>query len=257
MKETKIQWTDHTWNPWHGCSKVSSGCKFCYMFRDKDRFNLNPTSVVRSRSKFREPLKWKDPAKVFTCSWSDFFIEDADSWREEAWKIIKMTPHLTYQILTKRPERILNNLPEDWEAGYHNVWLGVSVEDHSAALQRIPILLNIPSKLRFISAEPLLESIVSPDTFPLLLNLDWIIVGGESGNSSGKWNYRQTKLEWISELLNLNDRVPVFLKQLGTYLAKMNSMNDRSGGDPNEWESIYRVQCYPSFALGGELDSGL
>lgn len=100
-QESKIQWTDGTWNPWHGCIKVSEGCKFCYMYRDKDRYGLDPTDVQRSKSNFRDPLKWKEPKKVFTCSWSDFFIEQADEWRAEAWEIIKNTPHLTYQILSQ------------------------------------------------------------------------------------------------------------------------------------------------------------
>jgi len=145
---TGISWTDATWNPWHGCRKISAGCKYCYMFRDKERYGQDPTVVMRSKSNFNDPLKWamdteqigflpgkdKEPSafvgmKIFTCSWSDFFIQEADEWRADAWNIIRDTPEFTYQILTKRPERIMECLPPDWGRGYENVWLGVSVED--------------------------------------------------------------------------------------------------------------------------------
>ena len=111
-ENSKIQWTDHTWNPWQGCRKVSPGCLNCYMYRDKKRYGQDPATVVRSKPPtFNKPLKWHDPAKVFVCSWSDFFIEDADEWRDDAWEIMRRTPHLTYQILTKRPRNIKDRLP--------------------------------------------------------------------------------------------------------------------------------------------------
>lgn len=129
-KNSLIQWTKLTWNPWHGCKKVSPGCKFCYMYRDKARYNQNPVIVQRSRQEtFNSPLKWREPGFVFTCSWSDFFIDEADKWRQNAWDIIRRTPHLIYQILTKRPERIKQCLPPDWGDGWQNVWLGTSVEN--------------------------------------------------------------------------------------------------------------------------------
>lgn len=102
-------------DPWHGCTKVSQGCKYCYMYRDKERYGLDPTAIVRSQPKtFNEPLTETRHRLVFTCSWSDFFIEGADAWRADAWDIIRLTPHLTYQILTKRPERVALCLPQDW-----------------------------------------------------------------------------------------------------------------------------------------------
>src|SRR6266498_5551388 len=119
---TGIAWTQRTWNPWHGCHKVSAGCKNCYMFREKRQYGQDPDVVVRSKTTFNAPLKWKDSALVFTCSWSDWFIEEADPWRDEAWDVIRRTPHLTYQILTKRIERASSCLPKDWPL--KNVWLG-------------------------------------------------------------------------------------------------------------------------------------
>ncbi len=177
MKNSNIEWTDHSWNPWYGCHKVSQGCAHCYMFREQQRFGRDPGIVQRSRTTFRAPLSWARAARrrqarqcVFTCSWSDFFIEDADAWRAEAWEIIRQTPELIYLILTKRPERIAGCLPEDWGLGWEHVWLGVSVEDQAAADRRVPLLLEIQSQGRFVSAERLLGKIdllrcVEPDEY--------------------------------------------------------------------------------------------
>ncbi|MGB8647279.1 MAG: phage Gp37/Gp68 family protein [Anaerolineae bacterium] len=188
---TSISWTDATWNPWRGCHKVSQGCKSCYMFREQKRYGRDPNVVVRSKTTFYSPLGWKEPRKVFTCSWSDFFIAEADEWRSEAWSIIRRTPHLTYQILTKRPENIAARLPADWGEGYANCWLGVSVEDQSAAEERIPFLLKTPAAVRFLSCEPLLGPVrldqcasvygIGQYYNALEQGIDWVIVGGESG----------------------------------------------------------------------------
>src|SRR5688500_2786405 len=127
MEKTKIQWTDATVNFWTGCTKVSDGCKFCYMYRDKERLRKDPKTVLRTSDEiFYKALKWKDAKRIFTCSWSDFFIKDADEWRKDAWDVIRKTQHHQWQILTKRPERIKECLPEDWGGGWDNVWLGVS-----------------------------------------------------------------------------------------------------------------------------------
>lgn len=151
-QESKIQWTNATVNFWTGCKKVSPGCKFCYMYRDKERYGLDPTQVARTADKtFYAALKWKEPKLIFTCSWSDFFIEEADdAWRADAWQVIRQTPQHTWQILTKRPERIAACLPVDWGEGYPNVWLGVSVENAANFDKRVPILNGIPAHVRFI-----------------------------------------------------------------------------------------------------------
>ncbi len=134
-KSTLIEWTNASWNPWRGCHKVSQGCKHCYMFRDQTKYGHDPNVVVRSKTTFNDPLKWTQHVrngaqlKVFTCSWSDWFIKEADPWRDEAWSIIRATPNIIYQILTKRAESIHDCLPEDWGNGWPNVWLGVSVEN--------------------------------------------------------------------------------------------------------------------------------
>lgn len=162
---TGIEWASATWNPWMGCHKVSAGCKNCYMFRDMPHYGKDPNVVVRSKTTFDAPLKWAksgkvaDGARIFTCSWSDWFIAEADEWRDQAWEIVKKTPQFTYLILTKRPERISDHLPADWGAGYLNVWLGTSAENQEQADKRIPQLLAAAAAIHFVSAEPLLGSL--------------------------------------------------------------------------------------------------
>lgn len=187
-----IEWTDNTYNPWMGCLKVSPGCAQCYMYRDQQRYGNDPKVIRRAApATFNAPLKWREPAKVFTCSWSDFFIEQADEWRDDAWSIIKRTPHLTYQILTKRPQNIHDRLPDDWESGYPNVWLGVSVETPKY-LWRIVALEEIPVRVRFVSYEPALMFV---DFTPYTPVIQWIISGGESG-----YTPRPAQAQWFRDL---------------------------------------------------------
>lgn len=194
--QTIIAWTEHTWNPWRGCAKISPGCAHCYMFTAQERYGQDP-AVVRRTKTWGQPLKWereaaarRRTARVFTCSWSDWFHVDADPWRDEAWALIKRCPHLHFQILTKRHERIVANLPADWGAGYPNVWLGVSIENHRF-VHRADALRDIPAAVRFISAEPVLGPMPTLD----LRGIDWLIVGGESGAG-----FRPMDHAWVREL---------------------------------------------------------
>lgn len=200
-----IEWTEATWNPWHGCKKVSPGCAHCYMYREKRRYGQDPSSVVRSSTTFDAPLRWTESKLIFTCSWSDYFIEEADPWRGEAWEIIRATPHHTYQILTKRPERIASSLPKGWPL--RNVWLGVSVEN-SRFYWRIRTLRSLTSYIRFLSLEPLL----GPMPALPLDGISWVIVGGESGPGC-----RPMKSGWVTEIRDQCKAigVPFFFKQWG------------------------------------------
>ena len=223
-KNTAITWTDHSWNPWQGCHKVSTACDNCYMYREKKRYGQDPGTVVRSSNKtFNQPLRWWEPAKVFTCSWSDFFIEEADEWRFWAWYIIMKTPHLTYQILTKRPERIKDCLPKDWGNGWPNVWLGVTAENQEMADLRVPILLQIPAAVRFVSVEPMLGPVdldsylVVGADYPwsiMCKGIDWVICGGESGPRA-----RPMHPDWVRSLRAQCQvvGVPFFFKQWGEW----------------------------------------
>lgn len=213
---TGIEWTDSTWNPWHGCHKISPGCKNCYMFTDKKRYGQDPNVVSRSKTKFTEPLKWKEPRKIFTCSWSDWFIEEADAWRDEAWDVIRRTPH-TYQILTKRIERAAGRVPQPF---LPNVWLGVSVEDRARKF-RIDILRQIPAAVRFLSLEPLLEDLGTLD----LRGIHWVIAGGESGPGA-----RPMPPDWVRSIRDqcLAAGVPLFFKQWGEFHFLPKALADRN-----------------------------
>ncbi len=198
------------------------------------------TKIVSARnSTIISPLKWiqkkgRAPGGgllIFTCSISDFFLPDADPWRERVWRIIRDTPQHTYQILTKRPGRIPDRLPEDWDEGYENVWLGVSLESQSY-MERVLDLIKIPAKIHFLSIEPLLGPIYFPGD--ILSNIDWIIVGGESGP-----NHRPIDLEWVRDIHRQTREwgVPFFFKGWGGRTAK-------SGGrilDGRTWDEFPRL----------------
>jgi len=223
MKKTGIDWTDYSWNPWQGCKKISPACDNCYMFTDKKRYGQKGSDIHRSaKATFNKPLKIEAGSKVFTCSWSDFFLEEADEWRDEAWDIIRKTPHLIYQILTKRPENIKDRLPEDWEENFGHVWLGVTAENQEQADLRIPILLDTPTSKRFVSVEPMLEG-VDITKIKYFRHIDWVIVGGESGE---KAKTREMKPEWVKKIYDdCQFTVPwsgiaFFFKQWGTHKPK-------------------------------------
>lgn len=268
---TGVNWTGATWNPIQGCRKVSVGCKYCYMFRDKERYGQDPTKVHRSsKATFDKPLKWQREAErgdrvghdclVFTCSWSDWFIEEADgAWRDDMWAITKACSLLTFQILTKRPERMRQMLTSPrWAAmkPLPNVWLGVSVEDQMTADERIPLLLDTPAAIRWISAEPLLgpldldriEAVCSTWRKGLTIGtyLDWVVVGGESGPGA-----RPFHLNWAHDLIDQCRAagVPVFVKQVGArpVIDRDDSriIRDRKGGDMSEWPSSIRIREFP------------
>lgn len=235
-ESTGIEWAHATWNPWQGCKKVSPGCAKCYMFREKTKYGQNPKSIQRSsNATFRSPLTWARTGKlqygdrVFTCSWSDFFLKEADQWRDEAWEIIRATP-FNYLILTKRPERIQNCLPQDWGEGYPNVWLGVSAENQIYYDIRVAELLRIPAAIHWVSAEPLLGPInlrMSQDQKDVVWRravaglpyenerhrINWVVAGGESDLIKP----RLPEPEWIRGLQKdcYWNHIPFYFKQWG------------------------------------------
>lgn len=246
--ETKIQWTDATINYWHGCKKISPGCKFCYMYRDKEKYGQDGNVILKTSKKTIEGIyrKLKEPSLIFTCSWSDFFLREADEWRDEAWEDIKNHPQHIYQILTKRPENIPGRLPLDFHK-YKNVWLGVSIETDeysSRAFLLHKLKENYPELTTFISFEPLLGRIGYRSYFE---SIDWIIIGGESGNETGKYNYRPCELEWIEEIVSaFKGDKPIHIKQLGTYLKKKLRLKHYHGGDISEFPTHLQIREYPN-----------
>lgn len=247
-----IQWCDYTQNFWWGCIKIGiEECAKCYLYRIARQQGGNGRNIFRmSDSKFFEPLYWKKPGRVFTCSMSDYFLEEADCWRDDAWSVIRRTPHLTWLILTKRPERIMQCLPSDWGNGWDNVWLGVSVGVQDS-FHRAKTLAEIPCKIRFISAEPLLEELdflIEHNGKPLMSYYQWTIFGGESGNEEGPYRYRPCKVEWFERAikdLKSNFQIAVFVKQMGCHLRNEMGLKHYHGGDPEEWPEHLRLLEHP------------
>lgn len=239
---TNISWTDSTFNPWVGCKKITPGCALCYMFTDQKRYGNDP-SIVRRTKTWDNPRKWNWQAeedglrrRVFTCSWSDFFIEEADAWREEACHLMAECSMLDFQILTKRPERFGVNF-----SAADNFWLGVSVENCRQGVPRIALLRETPAAVRFLSLEPLIEDLGELD----LRGIDWIIIGGESGRGA-----RPMRMEWAESLIAQGKSAgcAVFFKQTGTQLARELRLRDAKGSKAAEWPGHLQVQQFP----GGE-----
>lgn len=331
----KIEWTDRTWNPVRGCSRVSEGCRNCYAERMAARFSAGgepfhgfaervgrggvapsveagagpadfPTvgrwtsRVELIPSKLDEPLRWRKPARVFVNSMSDLFHESLTNEDIAAvFGIMAACPNHTFQVLTKRPKRMrawfashLGNgtcvnalriaaqvalgdgriLPAASEWPLPNVWLGVSVEDNATAYERIPLLLQTPAAVRFVSYEPALGPVIlAPFLYAGKFSIDWLIVGGESGPGA-----RPCDVAWVrSAVMQCKAaEVAAFVKQFGakpfemdpdprngrfrcwlpgqtkpsTYMMANMPMKLRSkkGGDPSEWPEDLRVREFPT-----------
>ena len=220
-----IEWTTHTFNPWWGCTKVSDGCKLCYAESLAKRYGHNvwgPTAERRTLSDayWQQPINWNTEAqrtgvraRVFCASMADVFEDRApEGERERLWDLVRVTRHLDWQILTKRPENIAAMLPDDWDDGWRHVWLGTSIEDERVT-HRAQTLAQVPAKIRFLSVEPLIGRIKN-----LPLNgIGWVIVGGESGAGA-----RPMQAEWALEIMEqcADAGVPYFFKQAGNVLAR-------------------------------------
>lgn len=330
MADSSIEWTDKAWNPVAGCKMVSPGCTNCYAQTMAKRLRAMAEAkgdtaspylrVIDERGKWTgrfetvparlaDPLGWRKPARVFVNSMSDLFGEGVPfEYIAAVFGVMAATPRHTYQVLTKRPARMLEFL--EWvqtqvqERGYcspevcmdeaaergakvptttvdehgidswplPNVWLGVSVEDQRAADERIPLLLQVPAAVRFLSCEPLLDWVNlrrlgngGDALWPRAGGIDWVIVGGESGPDA-----RACKVSWVRDLVRQCSEagVPAFVKQLGArpdfveplagggqsiesmlrhgeYEEEPIILRDRKGGDPSEWPEDLRVRQWP------------
>lgn len=340
MGDTTIQWTEKTWNPIRGCSVVSPGCVNCYAMKQAHRFSgdgrpyagltkqtkAGPQwsgKVMLAEDHLNDPLRWREPRRVFVNSMSDLFHESVpDEWIDRIFAVMALADHHTFQILTKRAKRMHDYLVKrDWGFAVNriakrvvhyngfgevvpplrNVWLGVSAEDQKHADERIPLLLRTPAAIRFISAEPLLgpidltelPSFFDGENRPLMrLNalrgrhhcgpavkdaesrLDWVIVGGESGNGA-----RPFEVSWARSIVKqcAAAKVPCFVKQLGRVplmsedewraapmtrlLNHLNvkhapdgsgfvplKLSDNKGGHPEDWPEDLRVREFPKVA---------
>lgn len=225
MAKTGIEWTDETWNPVRGCDKISPGCKNCYaaVFAERWRGIKNHPyeqgfDLRLVPDKLTEPMQRKKPTKFFVNSMSDLFHEGVPRYYLlKVWETMRDTPQHTYQILTKRAQRMRDEVNHLFEifGVLPNVWLGVSVEDQKYGLPRIDYLRHVPAKVRFLSIEPLLEDLGSVRWDGIHL----AIVGGESGNGA-----RAMQAEWVRNLRDqcLVNEVKFFFKQWGGVKKKVN-----------------------------------
>ena len=236
---SSIEWTEVTWNPVTGCTKVSAGCRFCYAERMAKR--LQAMGVPQYKNGFKPalapkalniPYSWRKPKIVFVNSMSDLFHESVPlEYIQKVFKVMNETPQHTYQVLTKRSERMRELAGElKWTP---NIWMGVSVEQEKVAF-RIENLIRTPAKIRFLSLEPLIGPI-KPESLKLLF-IDWAIVGGESGPGA-----RPIKKEWVKDIQTACEQhdVPFFFKQWGK--KSFNANPD----DPT------MVKDHPEYAKGG------
>ena len=208
---TSIEWTDKSWNPVTGCTKISPGCIHCYAEAITKRFRFpNRFDLTLYPERLQQPLSWKKPSKIFVNSMSDLFHEKVPlDFIQSVFQTIEKTPQHTYQILTKRPERLIELAPD---LEFHkNIWLGVSVESQDY-ISRIDLLRQVPANVRFLSCEPLLGSLYLD-----LTNIDWVIVGGESGEK-----YRPINLDWVRDIRDQcrRSKVAFFFKQVGGRTSK-------------------------------------
>jgi len=220
------------------------------MFREQRRFGHDPAKIIRTDT-WRNPWRWNAQAesagiryRVFCCPWSDFFHDDVPSgWRSQAWDVIRDTPHLVWQILTKRPENFQDMLPDDWGDGYPNVALGVTIENRAAVDDRLQALIDTPARWRFLSCEPLLEAIRLP--VDALESIAQVIVGGETGPGA-----RPMERDWVLELLlDVEEAaVPFFFKQWGgptpaaAKKAGRRLCGGHHNGQPSEWPRMTKTE---------------
>lgn len=215
---SSIEWTDATWNPVRGCTKISPGCKHCYAERFAERFRGVPGHPFEQGfdirlvpEKLEQPFRWRSPRRIFVNSMSDLFHDQVPTeYIARVGEIMRTAGWHTFQVLTKRHERLrsLLNGELDWMGSLRNVWWGVSVEDREYGLPRIDSLRSTKAHVRFLSIEPLLEDLGRIN----LSEINWVIVGGESGPCA-----RLMEEAWVYGILNQCKaaRVPFFFKQWG------------------------------------------
>lgn len=215
---------EQMWNLWHGCHKISEGCLHCYVYRRDSKYDID-SSQVRKTKAFRLPVERKQDgtykippgALLWTCFTSDFFIEEADPWRIEAWAMMKVRPDINFVIVTKRVNRILQCLSPDWGNGYENVTVYCTVENQRQAKLRLPIFRKLPIIHKGIICEPLLEAI---NLKPWLgKGIEHVIVGGESGNDA-----RPCHFDWVMQIRKdcIEQNIHFTFKQTGTSFIKDN-----------------------------------
>lgn len=260
MAETQIEWTDATWNPVAGCSIITSGCTHCYameMTRRLEAMGVEKYSGLTRKSGKRTiwngmvredrgslliPRRWRKPRKIFVNSMSDLFHERvSDEFIFEVWQVMRETPHHNYQILTKRPERMAELLSHRIGDVLPNVWLGTSIEN-AEVLDRVEHLRKVRAAIRFVSFEPLINSVGTVD----LEHIHWAIVGGESGASA-----RPIREEWVDEIYTqcLSAGAAFFFKQWGTWGKDNKRRSKKANGREYRGRTWDEMPAIPQPAL--------
>lgn len=247
--KSAIEWTDASWNPVTGCTKVSPGCTNCYAETLSERFRGVEGHAYESGfdltlrpERLDQPLRWKKPRRIFVNSMSDLFHRDIpDEYLKQIWAVMVEADHHVYQILSKRAHRMAYKIKELGLSLPYHIWLGVSVENQEMADSRIPALLEIGVPVRFLSVEPLLDSV---DLKAHLGGLRWVVVGGESGPKA-----RPMKAEWARTVRDqcLDANVAYFFKQVGGRTSK-------SGGrllDGREWNQMPEFRRQAQLSMFG------
>lgn len=267
--KSRIQWTNHTWNIVTGCQKVSPGCENCYAITMSKRLQAMAVADRSNKGALKylgtvdgndwsgkvfchpevleEPLRWKKPSMIFVCSMADLFHHDVPAaFILKMLDVMASRPQHTFQILTKRPERavaLVRLAREEWQGHLKrqdlfpdNVWFGVTCENQKLLDKRLPILMQIPAKVRWLSVEPMLGPIRLPEN----CGVDWIVVGGESGP-----NARPMNPAWARSLRDQcrNQAIPYFFKQFGEWVDEFHPAQDRSKQE--ESDAFVEIVEYP------------
>lgn len=241
--KSNIEWTEATWNPVTGCTKISPGCKHCYAERMSLRLQAmgqrnyaNGFELTRHERMLEKPLSWKKPQLIFVNSMSDLFHDEVPvDFILKVFQVMRRASWHQFQVLTKRSQRLLElNRQIDWP---DNVWMGVSVENQDYTF-RIDHLKKTDAVTQFLSLEPLLGPILGLS----LDRIDWVIVGGESGPRS-----RPMHEDWVIQIRDQCSvaNVPLFVKQMGESWAQINKAKSKKGGNMSEWRTDLRIRDYP------------
>lgn len=209
------------WNPWRGCHKYSEGCKFCYIHKGDNKRGID-TNIIVKTNKFTAPIeknkkgdyKMKEGQIIYLCFSSDFLIEEADQWRNQCWEMIKKRSDLHFIFLTKRIERFMECIPDDWKDGYDNVTVGCTIENQDRADYRLSIFSKLPIKHKNIICQPLIEP-VNIDKY--LCGVELVVVGGESD-----YNARPLDFAWVLSIREqcINQNIRFDFRQCGTHFIK-------------------------------------
>lgn len=209
------------WNPWRGCHKFSEGCKFCYIHKGDSRRGAD-TNVIVKTDNFMAPIainesgqyKIKSGQTVFLCFSSDFLIEEADGWRKECWQMIRKRSDLHFIFLTKRIERFMQCIPDDWGTGYENVTVGCTVENQERADDRLSLFSDMPIRHKNIICQPLIEQIQIQE---YLQGVELVVVGGESDRYARPLDY-----DWVLQIREecIKRKVNFEFRQCGTHFIK-------------------------------------